>query len=119
MSGFEPAMKIKPTPDLVYLLTDGMCQDYIRMPNANHEEFVKEFIANEKAWKTFLGRMTELVPGGVTVNTIAMEVAGTVAARLAELATETGGDFSIVYEGKTYTGKRAQRFGDKEYDESL
>lgn len=119
MSGFEPAMKISPTPDLVYLLTDGMCQDYISLPNATHEEFFKEFIANEKAWKAFLGRMTDLVPTGVTVNTIAMEVAGTVAARLAELAQATGGDFSIVYEGKTYTGKRAIRFGDKDYDDSL
>ena len=36
MSGFEPAMRIKPKPDLVYLLTDGMCQDYINMGNGSY-----------------------------------------------------------------------------------
>lgn len=117
MSGFRPAMGISPKPDLVFLLTDGMCQDYINMPNASYEEYVAEFIKNTKAWETFLQSMVELVPVGVAVNTIAMEVPGTVAARLAELAQKTGGDFSIVYEGKTYTGKRALRFGDDKYDE--
>ncbi len=116
MSGFRPAMKIKPKPDLVYLLSDGMCQDYISMPNASYEEFHREFVNNTKAWEGFLGLMLGVVPKGVSVNTIAMEVPGTVAARLAELAAKTGGDFSIVYEGKTYTGKRALRFGDKDYD---
>lgn len=117
MSGFRPAMNISPKPDLVYLLTDGLCQDYIKMPDASYEEFLKEFTSNTKGWEEFLGQMVELVPPGVSVNTIAMEIAGTVAARLAELAAKTGGDFSIVYEGKTYTGKRALRFGDKDYDE--
>jgi hypothetical protein len=46
-----------------------------------------------------------------------MERPGTIAKRLAELAEMTAGDFSIVWNGKTYTGKRARKFGDKKYDE--
>ena len=61
--------------------------------------------------------MLELVPAGVSINTVSMERPGTIAARLAELAESTAGDFSIVHEGKTYTGKRARRFGDEKYDE--
>lgn len=117
MTGFRPAMKIQPKADIVYLLTDGVCHDYLRTNATTEQEMIKEFAANVDAWNTFRDSMLELVPAGVSINTVSMERPGTIAARLAELAEQTAGDFSIVYEGKTYTGKRARRFGDEKYDE--
>ena len=116
MSGFRPAMKIHPKPDVIYLLTDGICQDYIHMGNANWGDFIEEFINNTEAWEQFREEMLALVPKGASLNTVAMEVGGVVALRLAELAEKTGGDFSIVYEGKTYTGKSANKFKKKDYN---
>ena len=78
---------------------------------------IKEFAANVEAWNTFRDSMLALVPEGVSINTVSMERPGTIAARLAELAKKTAGDFSIVWNGTTYTGKRARKFGDKKYDE--
>ena len=117
MAGFQPAMSIKPKADIVYLLTDGVCHDYLQTNATTEQEMIKEFAANVEAWNTFRDSMLALVPEGVSINTVSMERPGTIAARLAELAKKTAGDFSIVWNGTTYTGKRARKFGDKKYDE--
>ena len=117
MSGFRPAMNIQPKADIVYLLTDGVCHDYLRTNATTEQEMIQEFAANVEAWNNFRDSMLALVPEGVSINTVSMERPGTIAMRLAELAEKTAGDFSIVWNGKTYTGKRARKFGDKKYDE--
>jgi hypothetical protein len=117
MTGFRPAMNIKPKADIVYLLTDGVCHDYLQTNATTEQEMIQEFAANVEAWNAFRDSMLALVPEGVSINTVSMERPGTIAKRLAELAEMTAGDFSIVWNGKTYTGKRARKFGDKKYDE--
>ena len=117
MGGLSPSSKISPKPDLIFFLTDGVSQDYIRLPqDASSEDFFREFVDNAKAWDSFLAQMLSSVPKGVPINTVSMEMPGTAAARLAQLAARTGGDFSIVKEGKTYTGKRALGFGDEKHN---
>ncbi len=117
MSGIKPSMKISPKPDQVFFLTDGECQDYIRMgANSSYDEFFNEFVTNTKAWEGFLEQMLEVIPSGLPINTVSMEMPGTAAARLAELASKTGGSFSIVKDGRTYKGKAAQKFTREKYN---
>jgi len=84
--------------------------------NASYEEFFERFVQEEDKWKTFLDQLVKMAPPGVPIHTISMEMPGTPSARLAELANRTGGEFSLVLDGKTYTGKRAEKYGDSKHN---
>lgn len=88
------AFAMNPRPDILYLLSDGQPTD---------ADFVLE-------------RMDELNPSGVPIDTIAFELPGTPAAQLMAIAEETGGKFSMIYEGKRLRGRSAEELTGVEYD---
>jgi hypothetical protein len=88
------AFSMNPRPDILYLLSDGQPTD---------ADYVLE-------------KMDELNPDGVPIDTIAFELPGTPAARLMEIAQETGGKFSMIYKGKRLVGRSAEDLTGSEHD---
>lgn len=88
------AFAMNPRPDILYLLSDGQPTD---------ADYV-------------LQKMDDLNPDGVPIDTIAFELPGTPAARLMEIAQETGGKFSMIYKGKRLTGRSAEDLTGSEHD---
>lgn len=88
------AMTMSPSPSVVYLLSDGDPRD----------------------GDSVLFDMAEINPTGIAIDTIAFELAGSPAAMLKEIATVTGGRFSMVYEGKLLTGRSAEKYTSAKYD---
>jgi len=88
------AFSMVPRPNIVYLLSDGEPTDA----------------------ETVLGEMSEINPEGIPIDTIAFELPGTPAAQLQLIAEETGGKFSMIYEGKRLSGSSAEKFTSSEYD---
>lgn len=88
------AFSMNPRPDILYLLSDGQPTD---------ADYVLE-------------KMSELNPDGVPIDTIAFELPGTPAARLLEIAQETGGKFSMIYKGKRLVGRSAEDLTGDEHD---
>src|SRR5690606_20997936 len=80
----QMAVRMQQRPDLIYLLTDGDAHDR----------------------DAFLSQLGTLVPANVPIHPISLELPGTVSKVLIEVAEKTGGSFSLVYNGKLYTGKR-------------
>jgi hypothetical protein len=89
------AFAMSPPPDIVYLLSDGEPRDF-------------ELVLDE---------MDEMNPTSVPIDTIAMELPGTPASYMLEIAKETGGKFSIIYKGKLTSGTAAERFTGMEWDD--
>lgn len=88
------AFAMNPSPDILYLLSDGQPTD---------ADFVLE-------------KMDEMNPNGIPIDTIAFELPGTPAAQLLSIAEETGGKFSMIYEGKRLIGRSAEDLTSPEYD---
>jgi len=88
------AFAMNPRPDILYLLSDGQPTD---------ADYV-------------LQKMSELNPDGVPIDTIAFELPGSPAARLLEIAQETGGKFSMIYKGKRLIGRSAEDLTGMEHD---
>ncbi|MGB0327670.1 MAG: vWA domain-containing protein [Akkermansiaceae bacterium] len=88
------AFAMNPRPDILYLLSDGQPTD---------ADYV-------------LQKMDDLNPDGVPIDTIAFELPGTPAARLMEIAQETGGKFSMIYKGKRLIGRSAEDLTGSEHD---
>ncbi len=92
---FQPlkmAFNMSPRPNIVYLLSDGEPRDDV------------------------LNEMSEINPTGIPIDTIAFELPGTPAAQLMEIAQETGGKFTMIYQGKRLTGSAAEKLTDEDYD---
>jgi hypothetical protein len=83
-----------PQPDIIYLLSDGEPRDFNQV----------------------LDEIDEINPETIPVDTIAFELPGTPARNLMELAQETGGKFTLIYEGKRLTGSSAEKFTTTQYD---
>jgi hypothetical protein len=77
-----------PQPDLIWLLSDGDAVDR----------------------RSLVKKLEHLVPEGVRVNTIGMELGGSPFQSLVDIATRTGGEFSIIMRGIPYSGDEALRF---------
>lgn len=88
------AMRMAPSPSIVYLLSDGEPRD---------GDYV-------------LDSLKELNPGGTAIDTIAFELPGSPAALLLQIAEKTGGKFSMVYKGELKSGRAAEKLTDPEYD---
>lgn len=79
------AFAMQPSPDTVYLLSDGESRDY-------------EQVMNE---------MSSINPRKVPVDTIAFESPGTPARDMMDVAKATGGQFTVVYKGRLLSGGAA------------
>ncbi|HUF62390.1 MAG TPA: hypothetical protein VMN36_09980 [Verrucomicrobiales bacterium] len=88
------ALQMRQPPDLIYLLTDGAAHD-------SH---------------TFVANLLKLNPTKIPIHTIAMEIPGDTAKRLAEVAEKTGGKFTIILDGQLYTGERAKSYTDPKFN---
>lgn len=88
------AFAMLPQPDIIYLLSDGEPRDFEQV----------------------LAEIDEMNPAGIPVDTIAFELPGTPARNLMELAQETGGRFTLIYEGKRLTGPSAEKYTTSEHD---
>jgi hypothetical protein len=53
-------------------------------------------------------------PNGVPVDTIALESPGPAAQAMRDMAKETGGNFTVVYKGRAYTGASADKLAAQE-----
>ena len=88
------AFSMLPQPDIIYLLSDGEPRDFNQV----------------------LDEMDEINPSTIPVDTIAFELPGTPARNLMELAQETGGRFTLIYEGKRLSGTAAEKYTTTQYD---
>lgn len=82
------ALAMDPKPDLIWLLSDGDAVDR----------------------RSLVKKLDRLVPEGVRINTIGMELGGSPFQSLVDIAAKTGGEFSIVMRGISYSGEEALRF---------
>jgi len=88
------AFAMLPQPDIIYLLSDGEPRDCDQV----------------------LNEIDEMNPSTIPVDTIAFELPGTPARNLMELAQETGGRFTLIYEGKRLSGTAAEAYTTSQYD---
>jgi len=88
------AFAMLPQPDIIYLLSDGEPRDFNQVQD----------------------EIDEMNPETIPVDTIAFELPGTPARNLMELAQETGGKFTLIYEGKRLAGSAAEKFTTTQYD---
>jgi hypothetical protein len=88
------AMAMKPAPNLIYLLSDGLAQDA--------EEVMDE-----------IGKINPL---NVPIHTIGLEVAGVAYHWLVSIARQTGGQYSIVHKGRLYSGAASLQFAKDEFE---
>jgi hypothetical protein len=88
------AFAMRPTPDTVYLLSDGEPHDY-------------EQVMND---------LSEINPHKVPVDTIAFELPGTPARYMMDIAKATGGRFTLVYKGQLLSGSAAERLANSAAD---
>lgn len=93
-SPLKMAFNMNPPPSIVYLLSDGEPRD----------------------GDDVLFRLKEINPGSTPIDTIAFELPGSPAARLLEIAQNTGGRFSMVYKGELKTGRAAEALTDSKFD---
>ncbi|MCU0797546.1 MAG: VWA domain-containing protein [Akkermansiaceae bacterium] len=91
-SPLKMAFSMSPPPDIVYLLSDGEPSDL------------------EEA----LNSVDEMNPNDVPVDTIALESPGSAAQAMRDMAKETGGNFTVVYKGRAYTGASADKLAAQE-----
>lgn len=89
------AFSMTPAPNIVYLLSDGDPRD----------------------GGSVLSDMKEINPDGIPIDTIAFELPGSAAAKLRDVAGNTGGKFALIYKGKRLTGSSAERYTSSDYDE--
>ncbi|MGC6426124.1 MAG: vWA domain-containing protein [Akkermansiaceae bacterium] len=89
------ALNMNPPPQGVFLLSDGAPRD-------------ADLVLEE---------LKELNPNRVPINTIALELPGSPAGQLMEIAEKSGGKFSMVYKGKLYKGSSAEKFTHGKYDD--
>jgi hypothetical protein len=98
-TGWYPPLKMafamSPPPDIIYLLSDGEPRDY----------------------DLVLDEMEEMNPTAIPVDTIAFELPGTPARYMLDISQETGGKFSLVYQGKLISGTAAERYTTMEWDD--
>lgn len=87
-SPLKMAFSMVPPPDTVYLLSDGEPTDL----------------------DDTLNRVDEMNTMSVPIDTIALETPGPAARAMLELAQETGGQFTIVFKGKTFSGMAAEKY---------
>lgn len=88
------AFSMMPPPDIVYLLSDGEPRDFDQV----------------------IDEMSQINPTGVPVDTIAFELPGSPARMMMDVASETGGKFTLVMNGKRLTGMAAEKFTGSEHD---
>jgi hypothetical protein len=84
-----------PSPDVVYLLSDGEARDS----------------------NVVLSEMKSINSASVPIDTFAFELPGTPAYDLKEIAKMTTGSFVLYYQGKRYPGDSAKKFLSSSYDE--
>ena len=89
------ALNMNPPPQGVFLLSDGAPRD-------------ADLVLDE---------MKEINPHRIPVHTISLELPGSPAGQLLEIAEKTGGKFSMIYKGKLYKGRAAQEYTLGTYDE--
>jgi hypothetical protein len=89
------AFAMIPPPDIVYLLSDGEPRDFNQV----------------------LNELDEINPHTVPVDTIAFELPGTPARNLMEIAQQTGGHFTLIYNGKRLRGMVAEKYTSSKYDD--
>lgn len=94
-SPLKMAFAMIPSPDVVYLLSDGEARD-----------------AN-----LVLDEMKTLNRSHVPIDTFAFELPGTPAYDLKEIAKMTSGNFVLYYQGKRYPGDSAKKFLSSSFDE--
>ena len=88
------AFDMRPSPSIVYLLSDGEPRD----------------------GDDVLFQMKEINPRNTPVDTIAFELPGSPAATLMEIAKVTGGRFTMVYKGERLTGRAAEKYTSLTFD---
>ncbi len=94
-SPLKMALSMRPSPDIVYLLSDGEPSDL----------------------SYTLNRVDEMNPTGVPIDTFAMEAPGSPAQAMLDMARETGGRFTMIYKGRAYSGMGAEKYTDEnEFD---
>lgn len=91
-SPLKMAFSMSPPPDIVYLLSDGEPSDLDEALNS----------------------VDDMNPNGVPVDTIALESPGPAAQAMRDMAKETGGNFTVVYKGRAYTGASADKLAAQE-----
>ncbi|MEN8694794.1 MAG: vWA domain-containing protein [Akkermansiaceae bacterium] len=89
------ALNMSPPPQGVFLLSDGAPRD-------------ADLVLDE---------LKEINPNRVPIHTIALELPGSPAGQLMEIAENTGGKFSMVFKGKLYKGSSAEKFTHGKYDD--
>ncbi|MGB1130032.1 MAG: hypothetical protein ACPG4K_08275 [Haloferula sp.] len=94
-SPLKMAFSMSPPPDIVYLLSDGEPSDL-----------------NE-----VLVGVSDMNPTGVPIDTFAMEEPGEEAAAMMEMAKETGGRFTMIYEGRAIGGRSAEKYTSDEWED--
>lgn len=87
-SPLKLAFSLTPGPDTVYMLSDGEPSD---LNNTLIE----------------VGGMN---PSSIPVDTIALETPGSAAMAMSDLAKETGGKFTLIYQGKALRGRMAEPY---------
>ncbi len=87
------ALAMDPQPDLIWLLSDGDSVDR----------------------RSLLKKLDQLVPDEVRINTVGLELGGSPFQSLVDIATQTGGSYSIIMQGIQYSGEEALRFTDRIY----
>ncbi len=88
------AFNMIPSPDVVYLLSDGEARDS----------------------NVVLSDMKSINTTNVPIDTFAFELPGTPAYDLKEIAKMTAGNFVLYYQGKRYPGDSAKKFLSSSYD---
>lgn len=94
-SPLKMALSMSPPPDIIYLLSDGEPSDL----------------------DDVLMRIDEMNPTGVPIDTFAMEEPGTEARAMLDMANETGGRFTMIYEGKARTGMAAEKYTTDDWED--
>lgn len=89
------ALSMDPPPQGVFLLSDGAPRDA----------------------DVVLEEMAEINPNRVPVHAISLELPGSPAGQLMEIAEKTGGKFSMIYKGKLYKGRAAEKYTYGSYDD--
>ncbi|MEM1085115.1 MAG: hypothetical protein AAGI48_13465 [Verrucomicrobiota bacterium] len=93
-SPLKMALSMTPQPDTIYLLSDGEPSDL----------------------DDVLIRIDDMNPGGVPIDTIALECPGEEASAMNDLANETGGQFTLIHNGKPYRGMQADKFLTEDFE---
>ncbi|MGI9245080.1 MAG: hypothetical protein ACR2RV_30025 [Verrucomicrobiales bacterium] len=89
------ATAMDPKPDLIWLLSDGDSADR----------------------RSLIRKLDQLVPEGIRINTVGLELGGLPFQSLIDIAAKTGGTHSIIMGGIQYSGEEALRFTNPVYGE--